>query len=101
MGFIVLEAQNAFQAMEIAKQSETIIDVILTDVLMPGMSGIDLAEKLSVLRPEARVLYMSGYADGEIAKHQEVRSGITILRKPFTQDELARHMEDVAITVAR
>jgi signal transduction histidine kinase/ActR/RegA family two-component response regulator len=101
MGFTVLEAQDGFQAMEIARQSETIIDVILTDVLMPGMSGIELAEKVSVLRPEARVLYMSGYAESEIAKHREVRSGITILRKPFTQDELARHVEEVAITAAQ
>jgi CheY-like chemotaxis protein len=101
MGFAVLEAQDAFHAMEIARQSETVIDMILTDIMMPGMSGIDLAEKVSALRPETKVLYMSGYADGEIARHRGVRSGIAILRKPFTQDELARHMGEVTATVTQ
>ena len=101
MRFTVLEAQNAFHAMEIARQSETVIDVILTDIMMPDMSGIDLAERMSTLRPETKVLFMSGYADGEIARHREVKSGMAILRKPFTQDELARHLEDVGATVVR
>ncbi|MBZ5698326.1 MAG: PAS domain S-box protein [Acidobacteriia bacterium] len=100
MGLTVLEAENAFQAIEIAKRTETPIDLLLTDVIMPGMSGWALAEMLSPQRPEMRVLYMSGYPDGVIAKHGVTEAGISILRKPFTRDELTRWVEDVAIGVA-
>ena len=100
MGLTVLEAENAFQAIEIAKQTETPIDLLLTDVVMPGMSGWALAEMLSPQRPEMKVLYMSGYPDGVIAKHGVTEAGISILRKPFTRDELTRRVEDVAIGVA-
>ena len=76
MGLTVLEAENGFQAIEIAKRTETPIDLLLTDVVMPGMSGWALAETLSSQRPEMRVLYMSGYPDGVIAKHGIARAGI-------------------------
>jgi two-component system, cell cycle sensor histidine kinase and response regulator CckA len=100
IGLTVLEAEDAFQAIEIANQTEAPIDLLLTDVVMPGMSGWDLAEKLSPRRPEMRVLYMSGYPDGEIARHGITGAGTSILRKPFTKDELTRRVEDVAIGVA-
>jgi CheY-like chemotaxis protein len=100
MGFIVLEAEDAFQAIEIAKRTEFPIDLLLTDVIMPGMSGWALAEMLSSERPELRVLYISGYPDGEIAKHGAIGAGISILRKPFTREELARGIEDVKVGVA-
>jgi two-component system cell cycle sensor histidine kinase/response regulator CckA len=92
VGFTVLEAKDGFQAIEIAKQKETHIDLLLTDVIMPGMSGRALAERLSPQRPEMRVLYMSGYSDGVIAKHGVVESGISVLRKPFSRDELMRRI---------
>jgi two-component system cell cycle sensor histidine kinase/response regulator CckA len=100
MSLTVLEAENAFQAIEIAKRTETSIDLLLTDVIMPGMSGWALAETLCPQRPGMRVLYMSGYPDGVIAKRGVAGSGISILRKPFTRDELTRRIEDVAIAVA-
>jgi two-component system, cell cycle sensor histidine kinase and response regulator CckA len=99
MGFTVLEAKDAFQAIEIAKRTETHIDLLLTDVVMPGMSGRALTETLSPQRPEMRVLYMSGYSDGVIANHGVVEAGISILRKPFTRGELMRGVEAVAISV--
>jgi len=100
MGLTVLEAENGFQAIETAKRTEIPIDLLLTDIVMPGMSGWALAETLSSLRPEMRILYMSGYPDGVVAKHGDTKAGITILHKPFTRDELARRVEDVAIGVA-
>jgi len=100
MGLTVLEAKDGFQAIEIANQRETPIDLLLTDVIMPGMNGRALAETLSPQRPEMKVLYMSGYSDGVIAKHGIVEAGISILRKPFTRDELLQSVEDVAIGVA-
>jgi PAS domain S-box-containing protein len=100
IGFTVLEAEDAFQAIEIAKRTEAPIDLLLTDVIMPGMSGWALAEMLSAQRPEMRVLYISGYPDGEIAKRGVIGAGISILRKPFTREELARSVEDARIGVA-
>ena len=98
-GFTVLEAKDALEAIEIARQSATHIDLLLTDVIMPGMSGRALAEALSPQRPEMRVIYMSGYSDGVIAKHGIVNAELAILRKPFSKDELMRSVEDVAVGV--
>jgi len=100
MGLTVLEAESGFQAIEIAKRTETPIDLLLTDIVMPGMSGWALAESLSALRPETRILYMSGYPDGVVASHGVGEAGITILHKPFTREELSRRVEGVAIGVA-
>jgi two-component system, cell cycle sensor histidine kinase and response regulator CckA len=99
IGLTVLEAKDAFEAMEIARQTDTTIDVLLTDVVMPGMSGRTLAEKLSSIRPEMRVLYMSGYSDGVMAKQGIMETGISILRKPFTKDELTRRVMEVTVGV--
>jgi YesN/AraC family two-component response regulator len=100
IGVTVLEAENAFQAIEIAKRAETHIDLLLTDVVMPGMNGWALADILSPQRLEMKVLYMSGYPDGEIVKHGAVGAGIAILRKPFTKEELARNVEDMTVGIA-
>jgi two-component system cell cycle sensor histidine kinase/response regulator CckA len=100
VGLTVLEAENGLQAIEMAERTESPIDLLLTDIVMPGMSGWALAETLSSQRPEMRVLYMSGYPDGVIARHGIARPGITILQKPFTSDELTRRVEEVAIGVA-
>jgi two-component system, cell cycle sensor histidine kinase and response regulator CckA len=98
-GFTVLDAKDALEAIEIARQTATHIDLLLTDVIMPGMSGRALAEVLSPHRPEMRVIYMSGYSDGVIARHGVVEAELTILRKPFSRDELMRSVEDLAIRV--
>jgi two-component system cell cycle sensor histidine kinase/response regulator CckA len=97
MGHTVVEAEDAPQAIALAKQTDTPIDLLLTDVVMPGMSGWALAETLSPQHPEMRILYMSGYPDGVIEKSGSTTAGISILRKPFTQDELLRGIEDVAV----
>jgi two-component system, cell cycle sensor histidine kinase and response regulator CckA len=94
-GYTVFEAADAFQALDIAKQTEIAIDLLLTDVIMPGMSGRALADALSISRPETRVLYMSGYTDGEIATHGVLDAETSILHKPFTEDELIRRVEEV------
>jgi len=100
VGLTVLEAENGLQAIEMAERTESPIDLLLTDIVMPGMSGWALAETLSSQRPEMRVLYMSGYPDGVIARHGIAGPGITILQKPFTSDELTRRVEEVTIGVA-
>ena len=100
-GFSVLEAKDAFEAIAIAKKTELRIDLLLTDVIMPGMSGRALAETLSPHRPEMRVVYMSGYSDGVIANHGVVEPGLSILRKPFSKDELMKSLEDVPMGVTQ
>ena len=99
LGHTVLEAEDGSQAIEIAKQTDTPIDLLLTDVIMPGMSGWALTETSSPQHPEMRILYMSGYPDGVIEKNGCKRAGISILRKPFTRDELMRRIEEAAIGV--
>ncbi len=99
LGHTVLEAKDAFQALEISKQTQGHIDLLLTDVIMPGMSGRTLADSLSPLRPQMKVLYMSGYSDGAIAKQGVLEPGISVLRKPFTKDELTRRVEEVLFGV--
>lgn len=97
MGYVVLEAGNAEEAIRVAKTSSGAIHVLLTDVIMPGMSGGDLAKKLSAELPGLRVLFMSGYTDGAIEVRGNLKAGLVVLRKPFTRDVLLRAIED-AIT---
>lgn len=99
LGHSVLEASDAFKALEIAGETTGGIDLLLTDVVMPGMSGRALADKLTALRPSIRVLYMSGYTDGAVARHGVLESGISILRKPFTRAELTERVEEVLSVV--
>jgi two-component system cell cycle sensor histidine kinase/response regulator CckA len=93
MGYVVLEANDAAQAIEVARNASGPIDLLLTDVIMPGMSGGDLAKKLSPENPHMRVLFMSGYTDGAIELRGSLMPGLVILRKPFTRDMLLRTVE--------
>jgi two-component system, cell cycle sensor histidine kinase and response regulator CckA len=93
MGYKVLEADNATKAVEVAREANGPIDLLLTDVIMPGMSGGDLAKKLSPESPYMRVLFMSGYTDGAIEVRGSLPPGLVVLRKPFTRDTLLRTVE--------
>jgi two-component system, cell cycle sensor histidine kinase and response regulator CckA len=94
-GYTVLEARDASEALGIATQTDSGIDLLLADVVMPGMSGPALAERLCPLRPAMKVLYMSGYTDGAAAAHGALDSGVSVLRKPFTRDQLIGRVEDM------
>ncbi len=92
-GYTVLESSSAFEALEIAR-SEVNIDLLLTDVVMPEMSGSELAAKIQEIRPEMRVLFMSGYTDDVVIRHGMLKEGCTFLQKPFTANSLARKVRE-------
>ena len=94
-GFRVLPAANGEQAIEVAKNSPRPIDLVLTDVVMPGMNGRALAEQLLPLHPDLRILYMSGYTDSFIAGHGVLEPGTHLLHKPFTEQALLRKVRQV------
>ena len=71
------------------------VDLLLTDVVMPEMSGRELAEKFARLKPHAKVLFMSGYTDDAIIHHGVLRAGTSYLQKPFSPDTLARKVREV------
>jgi two-component system cell cycle sensor histidine kinase/response regulator CckA len=87
-GYHVLEAGTPQQALEMAGLHQGPIDAVLTDVIMPGMSGRELAHRLRPLRPEVPVVYMSGYTDDAIGHHGLLDPGTLFLQKPFTADAL-------------
>jgi two-component system cell cycle sensor histidine kinase/response regulator CckA len=98
-GYAVLAASGGGEALELARAHDGPIDVLLTDVVMPGLSGQQLAAQLVEERPDVRVLFASGYAEDAIANHGVLRPGTAFLEKPFTAPELAstlRHLLDGA-----
>jgi CheY-like chemotaxis protein len=94
-GYRVLVATNGPQALELSEEYKGTIDILVTDVMMPGMSGRDVAVRLAKRRPKMRVLFVSGYADESIVHHGVLEPGVALLQKPFTADELARKVRDV------
>jgi two-component system cell cycle sensor histidine kinase/response regulator CckA len=99
-GYKVLEAENGARAIEAAAQYEGDIQLLLTDVVMRGMNGRELADKMLAARPQIKVLYMSGYTDGAVATHGVLESGIVILRKPFTRKQLQQSVGEILAETA-
>ena len=94
-GYRVLEARNGAEALEVSTGHTGPIDLLVTDIVMPGMRGRELAEKLSSLRPQMKILYISGYTDGTIVENGELGPGSAFLEKPFSSDALARKVREV------
>ena len=94
-GYQVLTAAEGTEALRIAEEFSGPIHLLLTDVVMPGMNGRVLAERLAPTHPTMKILYMSGYTDSFIAGHGVLEPGTHLLRKPFTEGVLMRKVRDV------
>jgi PAS domain S-box-containing protein len=94
-GYEVVEAGDGQEALQVAEQHQGRIDLVITDVVMPHVSGRMLAERLAELRPGVKVLYLSGYTDDAIIRHGLLEAEIAFLQKPFTASGLAQKVRDV------
>jgi CheY-like chemotaxis protein len=94
-GYKVLESMSAQDALQKADQHQEPIDLLLTDVVLPGMSGGKLAEHLAFLRPGMKVLFMSGYTDDAIVRNGVTEANTAFLQKPFSSTSLACKVREV------
>jgi two-component system, cell cycle sensor histidine kinase and response regulator CckA len=95
VGYNVLTAQDGEVAIRVCSRHDGPIHLLLTDVVMPGISGRQLSNSLAALRPELKVLYMSGYTADLIADHGVLESNMALLEKPFTQELLLNKLRSV------
>ena len=94
-GYKVLTAQNANEAIETFKRHDGSINLLLTDVVMPGMNGRKLAEQIQSKNPKVKVTYMSGYTDDTISKHGVLYDDVEFIEKPFSQKDLGLKVREV------
>jgi len=94
-GYKVIEAADGAAAMQIAVAHEGVIHLLLTDVIMPGMNGRELAQRISEIRPQTKVLYMSGYTENVIGHDGTLDAGVSLLQKPFTLRDLKSKVREV------
>jgi CheY-like chemotaxis protein len=94
-GYRVMHAGNGDEAIRLAMEHGERIDLLLTDVVMPGMSGRELANRFSRIHPEARVLFTSGYTENAIVHHGVLDEGVSFIGKPYSPSALAKKVREV------
>ena len=95
LGYLVLEAPGGPEALQVVEGHQKPIDLLVTDLVMPGFGGWELAKRLAQIHPEMRVLYVSGYADHETASRALGEPKVAYLQKPFALAEFARKVEAI------
>lgn len=95
MGYEVLKATNGGQALSVSDAHHGAIDLLLTDVMMPDMDGLELSERLLATRPGMPILYMSAYTDSHLVRAAVVGSGRGFMPKPFRPDDLKQKVRDL------
>jgi two-component system, cell cycle sensor histidine kinase and response regulator CckA len=94
VGYVVLTARDGAEAEEMCADRDLTVDLVLTDVVMPRVSGRELADRLRVMRPEIAILYMSGYTDDAVVLHGVLKEDMALVQKPFTASVLARRVRE-------
>jgi DNA-binding response OmpR family regulator len=94
-GYEVVAASSAEEALAILQDDPRIVHLLLTDVVMPGQSGKELAQEVTRQRPDVRVLYMSGYSQDVIVHQGVLEAGVHLIEKPFSSDALLARVRDV------
>ena len=94
-GYRVLVAESGAEALMLVEQHVEPIHLVVTDVVMPGMNGREVVDRLRARRPDVKALYLSGYTDEAIVHHGIIESGIPFLQKPFTLEALGRKVREV------
>ncbi|WP_447973625.1 response regulator [Nitrospira sp. Kam-Ns4a] len=94
-GYTVLAARDGAEALRLCREHRGPLHLLISDVVLPGMSAQDVSRQAAALRPELKVLYLSGYQDDAAVRPEVAATGLAFLRKPFTQEELARKVRAV------
>src|SRR5262249_31363460 len=94
-GYTVLEGRNGADALQVSEKHQGPIDLLLTDVVMPKMTGRTLYQRLAQIRPKMKVLFMSGYTDSALFRHGLAEVPAAILLKPFTSEALLTHVREI------
>lgn len=99
-GYEIMEARTGAEGLEIAENSGAKIDLLLSDMLLPELSGFDLAQRVLELRPDTRIMLMTGYVEGEIVQRSTSELGASFLDKPFKPAQLLTRVQE-AISAGR
>jgi len=100
-GYTVLTAPTGEQALELAQGHPGPIHVLFTDIVMPGMNGVELAERLAASRPEVLPVFTSGYADQDVVDQALLKPGSLFLPKPYSADALVTRLNEALAQVSR
>jgi two-component system, cell cycle sensor histidine kinase and response regulator CckA len=94
-GYDVLAAEGGEEALQLARRHRGAINLLLTDIMMPGLNGVEVASAVTRVRPGIHVFFMSGYADQDLVRQGLLEPGTHFLQKPFTPQELAARIREI------